>query len=194
MILILNQIEIDLLKKIELKRYNRNLSVEWNYVNHEQIIKIDLGKDGDLIGSVDFYVRELAKTIVFEDIEDVKNGFWIWNNLMDKFDLKDYKFDEHGNKGLKKMMTNFEYFDKFEEAYSEFWEICKITNKIPSEKLFFTWLKEERFPEMSVDVAEDNDVVAGAICKYCKYFRNGDCLKLRVKTFETDVCKHYDQK
>lgn len=57
--------------------------------------------------------------------------------------------------------------------------------------------KTDLYPEMAENVAEVNNVVAGAVCLHCEHFRScdsgdeGNCERLKCRTFKTDVCDHY---
>lgn len=53
-------------------------------------------------------------------------------------------------------------------------------------------------PEMTDEVAEENNVVAAICCLYCSH-SNGDisdckCYKLGCKTNPTDVCKNHNHR
>ena len=59
------------------------------------------------------------------------------------------------------------------------------------------------YPEMSKEIAEENNVVAAGRCAMCKFFNalggnrnyhdDGGCDKLHCHTWANDICKHYDQ-
>lgn len=73
----------------------------------------------------------------------------------------------------------------------------KITRELV--KLAKSLVVDEEYPDMTSDIADENNVVAGAICYYCIYFESdgsndqGNCKKLKCKTYQMDVCDHYDQ-
>ena len=55
--------------------------------------------------------------------------------------------------------------------------------------------------EMTDEIAEENNVVAGDVCCHCAYYSNiytgedrGKCSLLNCLTFTTDVCKNYKKR
>ena len=58
--------------------------------------------------------------------------------------------------------------------------------------------EEDELMEMTDEIAEENNVVAGDVCCHCAYFESiymgegrGKCSLLNCLTFTTDVCKNY---
>jgi len=41
-------------------------------------------------------IEQVAEGLFYEDLVRFKNGYWIWNGLMEKFGLDEYKSDEKG--------------------------------------------------------------------------------------------------
>lgn len=59
------------------------------------------------------------------------------------------------------------------------------------------------YPEMTTEIAENNNVCSAARCEICRFFNplggtkdfhnDGGCDKLKCHTWETDICKHFEQ-